>query len=94
VIIENGVMVQIFQDGMLTFHDLQDQRLLRVLIQHSDSINDLVIKDYDSGEGQVSFVTCSKDNTLRLWSTHLNDRKTSSHYPVDGDLKRIVYLDH
>lgn len=51
VIIENGVMVQIFQDGMLTFHDLQDQRLLRVMIQHSDSINDLVIKDYDSGEG-------------------------------------------
>ena len=51
VIIENGVMVQIFQDGMLTFHDLQDQRLLRVMIQYSDSINDLVIKDYDSGEG-------------------------------------------
>ena len=79
VIIENGIMVQIFQDGMLTFHNLHDQRLLRVMIQHSDSINDLVIKDYDSGEGQVSFFTCSKDNTLRLWSTHLNDRKISSH---------------
>jgi hypothetical protein len=72
-------MVQIFQDRVLTFHDLQDQRLLRVMIQHSFSINDLVINDYESGEGQVSFVTCSKDNTLRICSTHMNDRKVSSH---------------
>ena len=87
-------MVQIFQDGMLTFHDLQDQRLLRLMIQHSDSINDLVIKDYDSEEGLVSFVTCSKDNTIRLWSTNLNYLNISSHKPADGDLKRIVNLDH
>ena len=50
VIADKGVFVQILQDGMVTFNCVETQRLLRVLMQHSDSINDLVIKDYDATE--------------------------------------------
>jgi WD40 repeat protein len=84
---------------MLLFHDVDTQSLLRVLVNHWDSINDLVVKEYQESEEQLSFFTCSKDSTLRLWNTYIGDSTLMSMMPefgskpVENDLKRIVYLE-
>jgi hypothetical protein len=36
-------------------------------MSHSDTINDMVIKDYFPFEELLSLYTGGKDNTLRLW---------------------------
>ena len=70
IVMDKGILIQILNDGMILFHDLQSKSLLRVLSSHWDSVNDIVIKEYSSGEeNTVQYITCSKDNTLRLWST-------------------------
>ena len=83
---------------MVFFHDFANKRLMRAMLQHNDSINDLIIKEYHTNEEYLSFITCSKDNTLRGWKTFLGDDELlsmilDSEKPVEGDLKRIVYLD-
>ena len=79
-------------------HDISDRSLIRAMIQHSDSINDLVIKEYQATEDHFSFFTCSKDNTIRVWNTFIGDPEILSMMggqpkAVDGDVKRIVNLD-
>jgi WD40 repeat protein len=70
-----------------------------VLVNHWDSINDLVVKEYQESEEQLSFFTCSKDSTLRLWNTYIGDSTLMSMMPefgskpVENDLKRIVNLE-
>ena len=95
VILQHGIFVQLLQDGMILFHDIIAKKLVRVLLMHGDSINDLVIKEYQAGEeDQLSYFTCSKDNTLRLWTTNLKNEHEICKDPVENDLKRIVYLDY
>ena len=70
-----------------------------MLVNHWDSINDLVVKEYQESEEQLSFFTCSKDSTLRLWNTYIGDSTLMSMMPefgskpVENDLKRIVNLE-
>ena len=83
---------------MISFHEYSKKRLIRVNLQHYDAINDLIIKEYQSVDEQISFITCSKDNTLRLWNTFLGDpeiKMMMKDQPkaVEGDLKRTVFLD-
>jgi hypothetical protein len=41
----------------------------------------------------LSYLTCSKDNTIRFWNTKLTGLGGPSA-PVDNDLIRILYLDY
>lgn len=66
LVFDKGILVQILSDGMVLFHNLKEKLLNRVLINHYDAINDLVIKEY--AEEKITFFTCGKDNTLRIWS--------------------------
>lgn len=58
---------------MILFHDFEERMLLRAMFQHFDSINDLIIKEYQANEDYLSFFTCSKDNTIRMWNTNIGD---------------------
>lgn len=92
LVIDRGAFVQLLGDGMVLFHDLDTKSLVRVLGSHWDSVNDLAIQEYQDSQ-QVSFVTCSTDNTLRLWSSSLS-HEPDRQSPVDSDLKRILYVDY
>jgi hypothetical protein len=50
MVIDQGLIVQMLQDGMVLFHEIEGKRLLRVMINHFDSINDIIIKDYSTGD--------------------------------------------
>ncbi|CDW83913.1 mitogen-activated protein kinase-binding protein 1 isoform x4 [Stylonychia lemnae] len=96
LIMNNGILIQILEDGMILIHDYAQNKLIRVMIQHFNSINDLQIKEYLQYEKQLSFFTCSSDNTLRMWNTCLSEydeQAYQSKKPCDVDLKRIVRID-
>lgn len=79
---------------MLLFHDWEHKCLLRMLLMHYDSIHDLTIKSFQ--DGCIQYFTCSRDGTLRLWSTAVDTQDSPESMfgsAVDSDLKRIVYLD-
>jgi hypothetical protein len=42
----------------------------------------------------ITLYTGGKDNTLRLWQTKLNDNGDEQSNAVEGDLKRILYLEN
>lgn len=73
-------------------HDWNSQTLLRLVMSHSDAINDLVIKEYCVGDDTLSFITGGKDNSLRFWDVNLEDPKQDSKVAVDSELKRVFYL--
>lgn len=78
---------------MLMVFDAQKQSLVRILYSHSDSINDLVIKDYQPWDETISFITGGKDNSLRSWNLNLTKTEIQSVNAVEGDLKRVLFLD-
>lgn len=90
-------MVQLLEDGLTLFHSLGEKKLLRAFINHSDSINDLVLKEYS--DDHVEFFTGGKDNTLRIWKVFIGDKELKgmmqdSLKAIDGDLKRVVYIEN
>eukprot|EP00347_Sterkiella_histriomuscorum_P016249 403353917 len=96
--IQKGLLIQIFEDGMTLIHKYEEKELLRVMMQHSDTINDLQLKEYSNVENTLSFFTCSNDNSFRMWNSTLDNNLTVRQSyervrPVDGDLKRIVPID-
>ena len=89
---DKGIFLQVLGDGMTLFHNSENRGLLRVMGNHWDSVNDIIIQEYQEAQ-QISYITCSKDNTLRLWTTSL-DAVEERQQAVDTDLKRIIYVDY
>ncbi len=52
-----------------------------------------MIKDYQPEEDVLHYITSSRDNTLRLWSTSLCETADYDK-PAEGDIKRVVYMEH
>lgn len=65
LILKENVLVQILSDGMTLFHNVKERALTRALMFHKDSIHDVVIKN--TGDERLNLITCSRDNTIRLW---------------------------
>ena len=83
-------LVVLLDDGMAMFFDMSQQKVERVLLSHTDAINDLIILDYiQSGTNELQIMTGSKDKTLRQW---VLDAKPSTNH-IDIDLKRITYFE-
>lgn len=87
LLISQGVFVQFLSDGMVLFHDPKEKVPIRVLLHHMDSIHDIILTNAD--DCKLNMVTCSKDNSIRLWQT-----MQESNRPVENELKRVVYLEH
>jgi len=85
-------------DGVALFFRISTKELVRIIMSHSDSINDLVIQDkgryVDKSGDDLIVITGSKDKTIRIWS--LLDNSSGEGKPKDAldiDLKMIEYFE-